>query len=132
MLAFGTRRFNLSDGGDVRFAEGLFVTPNFLDVLGVAPVLGSWIPPDTDPKDCSRAGALLDYGFWQREYGGDPAVIGRDIRLNGRQLPILAVTPRSFFGVEPARRFDIAVPLCADALFADDGGAGSPIRLPGG
>ncbi len=121
LLAFGTTRFNLSDGGDARYAEGLFVTPNFLDVLGVAPVLGSWLPPDTDPKDCSRAGALLDYGFWQREYGGDPAVIGRDIRLNGRPLPILAVTPRSFFGVEPARRFDVAVPICADALFADDG-----------
>ena len=106
----------------MRYAEGLFVTPNFLDVLGVAPVLGSWLPPDTNPNDCSRAGALLDYGFWQREVpGGDARVIGRDIRLNGRPLPILAVTPRTFFGVEPARRFDVAVPICADAVFADDG-----------
>jgi predicted permease len=121
VLAFGTTRFNLNDSGDVRYAEGLFVTPNFLDVLGVAPVLGSWLPAATDPKDCSQAGALLDYGFWQREYGGDRGVIGRAIRLNGRSLPIRAVTPRSFFGVEPGRRFDVAVPICADALFADDG-----------
>ncbi len=121
VLAFGTTRFNLAESGDVRYAEGLFVTPNFLDVLGVAPALGRWLPSDTDPKDCSRAGALLDYGFWQREYGGNPAVIGRDIRLNGRRLPVLGVTPRPFFGVEPARRFDVAVPICADALLAEDG-----------
>ena len=121
VLAFGTTRFNLTEGGDVRYAEGIFVTPNFLDVLGVAPALGSWLPPQTDAKDCSRAGALLDFGFWQQEYGGSPAVIGRTISLDGRRLPILGVTPRSFFGVEPGRRFDVAVPLCADALLADDG-----------
>lgn len=121
VLAFGTTRFNLSEGGDVRYAEGIFVTPNFLDVLGVGPILGAWMSPGADPRDCSQAGALLDYGFWQREYGGDPAVIGRAIRLNGRPWPILAVTPRSFFGVEPARRFDVAVPICTDAAFTDDG-----------
>jgi putative ABC transport system permease protein len=121
MLAFGTTRFNLSRGGEARKADGLYVTPNYLEVLGVTPLLGSWMAPDTNPSDCSGAGALLDYAFWQREYGGDPSAIGRDISLNGRNFPILAVTPPSFYGLEPAQRFDVALPLCADALFSEDG-----------
>ena len=114
MLAFGTRRFNLSDGGTVRFAEGLYISPNFLEVLGVAPQLGSW-PAGTDPRDCGHEGVLLNDGFWRREFGGDPGVIGRTMTLEGRRLPIHAVAPASFYGVEPAYRFDVAVPLCTDA-----------------
>ena len=116
LMAFGTNRFNLSSGGEARYAEAIYVTPNFLQVLGVAPMLGDWLPPDTDPRDCSGAGALLGHAFWQREYGGDPSVVGRDIVLEGRAFPILGVAPRSFVGLEPARRFHVAVPLCADGL----------------
>lgn len=121
MLAFGTTRFNLSRGGEAHKADGLYVTPNYLKVLGVAPILGGWMSPDADPRDCSGAGVLLDYAFWLREYGGDPSAIGRDISLNGRNFPILAVTPPSFYGLEPARRYDVALPVCADALLSQDG-----------
>jgi putative ABC transport system permease protein len=114
LLAFGTRRFNLSTGGQVRYAEGLYVSPNFLDVLGVAPQLGAW-PADTDPRDCSHEGVLLNDGFWRREFGGDPGVVGRVMTIDGRRLPIHAVAPPTFSGVEPAYRFDLAVPLCTDA-----------------
>ena len=121
VLAFGTEDFNLSQGGEAVYAEGLYVTPNFLEVLGVTPILGSWMAPDADPRDCSGAGALLDYAFWQRQYGGDLSVIGREISLNGRSFPILGVTPASFAGVETGRRFHVAVPLCADGLSSEDG-----------
>jgi hypothetical protein len=121
LAAWGTREFNLSDGGEVRNAEGLYVTPSFLSVLGVVPQLGSWLAADTDPRDCSGVGVLLNHTFWQREFGSDPAAIGRTMTLNGRRFPILAVTPPSFSGVEPAYRFDVALPVCADALFAEDG-----------
>jgi len=121
LLAFGTDRFNLSRGGEARYAQGLYVTPNFFQVAGVSPMLGSWISPDTDPHDCAGAGVMLDYAFWQRNYGGDPAVIGKEISLNGRSFPVLGVTPPAFAGLEPARRYDLAVPLCADRLLDEDG-----------
>jgi len=121
LLAFGTTRFNLSEGGEARYADALYVTPNFLAVLGVSPALGRWLAPDTNPRDCSGAGALLDHAFWQSEYGGDPGAVGSEISLNGHRYPILGVTPPSFAGLEPARRFDVAVPLCADGLFSDGG-----------
>ncbi len=121
LAAFGTRQFNLSEGGEVRNAAGLYITPNFLTVLGVSLQLGSWLPADADPRDCADAGALLDHAFWQREFGGEADVIGRSITLDGRRFPIRAVTPPSFYGVEPAYRFDVAIPVCADALLAEDG-----------
>jgi predicted permease len=124
LLAFGTTRFNLSHGGEARYAEGLYVTPNFLDVLKLRPAVGSWLPADTDPRDCAQAGVLLGDSFWQREYGGDREVVGRSITLDGRPLAILGVTPASFPGLEPGRRFDVAVPLCADGLIRDGGGFG--------
>jgi len=121
LLAFATDRFNLSRGGEARYAQGLYVTPNFFQVAGVSPMLGAWMSPDTDAHDCAGAGVMLDYAFWQRNYGGDPAIVGRDISLNGRNFPVLGVTPPSFGGLEPARRYDLAVPLCADRLLDEDG-----------
>jgi predicted permease len=121
VMAFGTGRFNMSRGGEARYAEGLLATPNFLEVLGVTPAIGSWHSGATAADDCSEAGALLDYGFWQREFGGDAAAVGQSISLNGHSFPILGVAPRSFTGPEPARRFDVVIPICADGILAGGG-----------
>ena len=121
LLAFGTARFNLNRSGEAQYANGLYVSANFLDVLGVRPTLGSGFGPEGDAPDCGRAGALLSYAFWQRAYGGDPAAVGRDIYLDGRMFPIIGVTPPAFFGLEPGRQFDVALPICADVLLSTDG-----------
>jgi putative ABC transport system permease protein len=115
VLVFGTQRFNLSRGGESRFAEGLFVSSNYFDVLGVKPFLGtSFSGPDK--SDCGDAGAVLSYAFWQREFGGSVSAIGRTVSLDGHQFPVVGVAPREFFGLEPGYRFDVAVPLCADTI----------------
>jgi predicted permease len=121
LLAFNTTRFDISRSGEAQHADGLYVSANFLDVLGVRPMLGNGLPPEGDGPSCGRAGAILSYAFWRRAYGGDASAIGRDIYLSGRLFPILGVTPPEFFGLEPGRRFDVALPLCADALLDSEG-----------
>jgi len=128
VLAFGDIRFNLSRGGEARFAEGLFVSANYFKVLGVMPLLGRDFAATNDDRDCRDAGAILSYSFWQREFGGDGAVLGRTIQLNGQSFPVIGVAPKEFFGLEPGRRFDVAVPLCVDTLMADDGRGRMDIR----
>ena len=120
VLAWSAGRFNLSLGGEARYAEGLFVSGDFFRVLGVQPMLGRVFTAEDDRIGCSAPGAVIGYAFWQREFAGDPNVIGRKVTLDGRSIPIVAVTPPGFFGVEPGFRYDVALPLCADDLFISD------------
>jgi putative ABC transport system permease protein len=121
MAAWSARQFNLASGGEVRWAEGLHVNGDFFRVLGVQPMLGRAFSKGEDQPGCGSAGAVISYGFWQREFGGPADVLERSVTLDGRPFPILGVTPPAFTGVEVGNRFDVAVPLCAEALMADDG-----------
>ncbi len=121
MLAWSARQFNLASGGEVRWAEGLYVSGDFFRVLGVQPMLGRGFGAGDDTPGCTSPGAVISYGFWQREFAADAGVLGRSVSLDGRQFPILGVTPPGFFGVEVGNRYDVAIPLCADRLMSDDG-----------
>lgn len=120
VLVFGPTRFNLARGGEARYAEGLWVSSNFLDVLGVRPAMGSGFARVEDEADCSQAGVVLSHAFWQREYGGKSGILGQDLYVEGRMLPIVGITPPAFIGLEPGRQFDVAVPICVDTLLAQE------------
>jgi putative ABC transport system permease protein len=120
VLAWSADRFNLANGGEPRFAEGLYVSGGFFSQLGVGAVVGRTLDAQDDSATCN-AGAVLGYAFWQREFGGDPGVLSRTVSLDGHAFPVIGVTPPSFFGVEVGSRYDVAIPLCADRLMADDG-----------
>src|SRR4029453_13088760 len=88
----------------------------FFNTLGVTPLLGRPLPAEDAPRGCAAPPAVISYGFWQREYGGSPSAIGRSVLLDGHAYDIVGVPPASFFGVEVGRSFDVAVPICAEAL----------------
>jgi putative ABC transport system permease protein len=78
------------------------VTPNFFDVLQTQPILGR---PWTREEDAAKAQAVvISYKLWQRRFGGDQAIVGRTILLNGQATTVLGVMPRDFFF--PARDVD--------------------------
>src|SRR5262245_52196370 len=120
VLAWSATRFNLTAGGEARYAEGLYVSGEFFRHLGVHPALGRLFVAQDDGRVCSEPSVVLSYGFWQREFGGDRSVLGRTLTLDGHAFPVIGVTPAPFFGVEVGRAFDVAVPLCADELIAED------------
>jgi predicted permease len=72
------------------------VTTGVLEALGVAPLLGRWFAPDDLADDIGTV--ILSHGYWQRRFGGDPAVIGRTLTLNGNPIPteIVGVMPEQF------------------------------------
>jgi predicted permease len=121
VMAWSAQRFNLARGGEVRWAEGLYVSANYLRVLGVQPVLGRTFTDDEDRSGCGAPPAVISYGFWQQEFAGASDVLGRSVMLDGRTFPVVGVTPPGFFGVEVGHRYDVAIPLCADALMSSDG-----------
>ncbi len=121
LMAWGPRSFNTASGGEVQRIDGLSVSGDFFRALGVAPLLGRAIAADDDRRGCAAI-AVLSHAYWQRAFGGDPAAIGRRVRLDGQSFDIAGVMPAGFTGVEVGRRFDVVVPICSDAMTSPDGG----------
>src|SRR4029078_6137712 len=117
MLAWGSATWNLSSGGEVRAAQGMFVSGDYFSTLGVGAEIGRVFTPADDTRGCAAPGAVLGYAFWSREFGGNRNIVGQTIALAGRRLDIVGVTPASFNGVDVGRTFDVAVPACAEPLF---------------
>jgi len=113
VMATGFARFNLSTGGEARVIPGLYVNASFLDTLGVPPVIGRNFTIEDDRRGGGPDGpvAILNHGFWQREYGGDRSVVGRTIALDGHPFTVIGITPQDFFGVRVGLSFDVMVPI---------------------
>ena len=78
------------------------VSANFFSVLGVDPILGRTFQAGEDKPGGAKV-TVLTYGLWQRRFGGDPAVIGRALTINGESYTIVGVLPASFqFAPRPA------------------------------
>src|SRR5438128_717738 len=116
LFAWGTNDFNLAQGGEVRPAKGLWVSGDFFNTLGVEPAVGRVFTATDDMRGCSAPGVVISHAFWQREYGGEKSVIGRQLTLADHPFEIIGVTPASFFGLEVGRSFDVALPICAEAI----------------
>jgi predicted permease len=116
VFAWGADGFNLSQGGEARGARALWVSGDFFNVLGIRPALGRIFTAADDQRGCGASGVVISHRFWEREYGGDANVIGRKLTLADRPFEIIGVTPASFFGLEVGRSFDVALPICAEAV----------------
>jgi hypothetical protein len=88
----------LSLGDRSRVALGQVVTSNHFAMLGIQPFLGRLLVPSDDEPGAARV-VVLSHRMWQREFGRDPAIVGRSITLRGLQYSIAGVAPESFTGV---------------------------------
>ncbi len=94
IVAYRSGRFELSGVSDPEQIIGTRVSPGFFDLLGVRPVLGRALTEEDD-----RAGArvvVLNYGFWTRAFGRDPAVIGRTLTLDRQPFTVVGVMGERF------------------------------------
>jgi len=121
LLAWGSNSFGLTPGGEGRLAQGLFVSGDFFQVLGVRPLMGRVFTASDDRRGCGLPGAVVSYAFWQRELGGDPSAIGHQLTVNYHAVEIIGVTPPHFFGLEVGRSYDVAVPICSQAVLWSEG-----------
>ena len=118
IAAFSDRRFNLSTGGEVRYARAIQVSGDFFHVLGVNPLIGRLLGPSDDQPGCGIGGADISYAFWQRNFGGDPSVIGKRLTLDGNSFEVIGITPSAFKGISIGDSFDVAVPLCTEPVLS--------------
>lgn len=118
IAAWSAQQFNLATGGEIRYAKTLRVSGEFFQVLGVEPFLGRLLGPADDQPGCAIGGADISYAFWQRNYGGDPAIVGKRLSLDGNSFEIVGVTPPGFNGISVGDTFDVAVPVCIEPIMS--------------
>jgi predicted permease len=92
---FEYESYRLVGDGPPERLVGVGVAHDFLDVLGVTPLLGRNFV-DEERGWGGRPAAILTHGFWMRRFGGDPAVVGRSLSLNDQPTEVVGVLPPSF------------------------------------
>ncbi|HET9370629.1 MAG TPA: ABC transporter permease [Vicinamibacterales bacterium] len=122
---------SLGTGPEFTSLSQLSMTTGMLPMLGVQPILGrnlaesDFVPftpppppapgaPPAPPPPPPPQAALIDYGLWQRQFGGAPDVLGRAVQVNGRQTVIVGVLPEHFrlvTGRAVPQPIDIYTPL---------------------
>ncbi|MGB6874930.1 MAG: ABC transporter permease, partial [Candidatus Acidiferrales bacterium] len=115
VIAWSPETFDLADGGEVNNIQGIYASGGYFTTLGVRPAAGRLIAASDDVRGCSGV-AVLGYGFWQERYASAPSAIGGLIRLNGHAFPIIGIAQQGFFGTEIGIPFDVAIPVCAEAI----------------
>ena len=111
-----SKPFTLEWRGNVRAVQGLFVSGNYFTTLGVNAAEGRLIAAADDRPGCAPV-AVLSYGFWETNFGRERNVLGRTLSLYGQPFEVIGVSAPRFYGVEVGKKFDVAVPICASALF---------------
>jgi predicted permease len=96
---------------DVKRVNGLEVSGEFFNVLGVAPWQGRLIEQQ-DEAGCELSKVVASYPYWKTEMGGQPITPNTTVMVDGRLVQVLGVTPPSFFGLSVGDRFDLAYPTC--------------------
>jgi putative ABC transport system permease protein len=87
--------FNIATGSEAMRVAGLRVSRGYFDVLGVQPALGRGFTAEEDLP--AGAGAvILSHGLWQRRFGGDAAILGRVVSVDGVPHTVIGVMPAGF------------------------------------
>jgi predicted permease len=101
LAAYNVDRASLSGDGLAERVAASVVEPGFFDVLGVTPLLGAGFSEHA-ARAASGELVMLSHGLWTRRYGGDPGIVGRSIRVDGRPHTVVGVMPGEFRQPEKA------------------------------
>jgi predicted permease len=110
MIGYSPMIAPLSLGDRSRVALGQVVTSNYFNMLGVQPLLGRVLVPADDEPSAERV-VVLSHSMWQREFGSDPAIVGKPLTLRGLPYTIAGVTPEYFTGVVPLLTPELFLPV---------------------
>jgi predicted permease len=112
LAGFSGWSFNVGSAGSISTVPGAMVTEAFYETLGLNPVFGRLLTRDDD-RPGEPLVAVFSYGYWERQFARDPAVIGRTIRVNGVPATIVGISPPGFVGANVGSIADITMPVAA-------------------
>src|SRR5467141_2851804 len=86
---------NVSYQNNPQRYTGGYVTEDFFKITGVRPILGRDFTAEDDNPGAEKV-TILGHEIWQRDFGGDPRIIGESVRINGRAATVIGVMPPNF------------------------------------
>src|SRR5919198_6010446 len=95
VAAFEGLSLNLTGQGEPVRVEAERVSPDLFALLGVSPARGRAFAAEEDRAGAGRV-VVLSHGLWQRQFGADPSVVGRTVRLDGEPYTVVGVMPAGF------------------------------------
>ena len=110
ILAFRGIDVSLTGHDAAETVHGYLVSGNFFRVLHVAPWRGRLISPSEDQTPGANPVAVLGYGLWMRDFGGDSRILNRTVLLNRRPYIVVGIAPPQFYGIDVSSRADLFVP----------------------
>jgi len=113
LLTHAPTPVNLTGGAEGEFLLGESVSGNFFSVLGVPAVRGRTFLPEEDGAGAPPV-AVLSYDFWQRRFGGDPALLGKSLQLNGIDFTVIGIASRPFKGTWRGFEIPLWVPMAME------------------
>src|SRR6185369_7655999 len=100
LLVYRFVPLSLSRGGNNERIWGYEVSGNYFDVLKVKAIHGRTFLPEEDQTKLSHPVIIVGYDCWQRRFGADPNLVGKDILINDHQFKVIGITPQGFKGTE--------------------------------
>jgi len=88
-------RASVTGRGEPEEVAAVVVTHETLRAVGVAPMLGRWFSAADDSPGTPET-VILTYGYWQRRFAGDPAIIGTSVTIDSRLREVIGVMPQTF------------------------------------
>src|SRR6185312_536384 len=100
LLVYRFAPLSMSRGGNNERIWGYEVSGNYFDVLGVKAIHGRTILPEEDQTKLSHPVIVVGYDCWQRRFGGDASIVGKDVLINDHQFKVIGIAPQGFKGTE--------------------------------
>ena len=113
--AYFIDNYALEAGGSTRPVWGYGVSGQYFELAGIKPFLGRLLQRADDDHPGASEVAVLSSPAWKNDFGADPNIVGKTIRLNKHPYTIVGVTPAGFYGTEKFLKPAIFVPLANEA-----------------
>lgn len=110
LMAYRFVPLSLSKEGNNQRIWGYEVSANYFDVLGVQAIKGRTFLPEEERERLAHPVAVVSYGFWQRRFGADPNLVGKEVVLNNHPFKVIGIAPEGFKGTEYIYTPEIWVP----------------------
>jgi len=108
-----------------RLRMGVTASSNLFAVMGVEPTIGRAFRPEEGQVPGRDAVVVLGRTMWEQEFGSDPGVLGRSLRINGQPFTVIGVAPPGFAGLDQFVRSDFFVPIMMSPQIINDPQAAS-------